>query len=166
MDVLSIPLPIVYNFQYFKPIQYVNGLSRSSPTFKINDSKVSIDLDDFPSLLKLVIQQPAIQLSRLTTCFYYNKKFDYALMDILKKNWDPPLEYVVSLFNTSCNKNIIKKIEIIFNTYNFLKNNTKGHVNKILFNPFTLVPLIKVKKNPKIQMEHSHVIFEPNVTHK
>jgi hypothetical protein len=25
----------------------------------------------------------------------------------LKDNWDSPLEYVVSLFNTSCNTNII-----------------------------------------------------------
>ncbi len=30
-------------------------------------------------------------------------------MDILKNNWDSPLEYVVSLFNTFCNTNIIKK---------------------------------------------------------
>ncbi len=51
------------------------------------------------------------------------------------------------------------KLEIIFNTYNFFENNTKGHVNKILFNPFTLVPLIKVKQNPKIQMEHSNLIL-------
>ncbi len=31
-------------------------------------------------------------------------------MDILKNNWDLPLEYVVSLFNTYCNTNITKKI--------------------------------------------------------
>ncbi len=47
-----------------------------------------------------------------------------------------------------------------------MKNNTNCHVNKILFNPFTLVPLIKVFKNPKIQMEHSHLIFKPNITQK
>jgi hypothetical protein len=35
-----------------------------------------------------------------------------------------------------------------------------------LYNPFTSIPLIKVVKNPKIQMEHSHLIAEPNVTHK
>ncbi len=30
-------------------------------------------------------------------------------MDILKNNWDSPLKYVVSLFNTFCNTNITKK---------------------------------------------------------
>jgi len=87
-------------------------------------------------------------------------------MDILKNNWDSPLEYVVSLFNISCNRNITKKnLEIVFNTYNtFLKDNTIVCANEILFNPFTLIPLIKVLKNPKIKMEHSHLIVELNVT--
>jgi hypothetical protein len=76
-------------------------------TFEINDPKVTIDLDDFPSLLKLVVHQPPIQLSQPVTHFYWNEKFDYALMDILKDNWDSLLEYVISLFNTSCNINII-----------------------------------------------------------
>ncbi len=86
MDFQSIPLHIAYNFQHFEPIQYVNGISRSSPTFQINDSKVNIDLDDFPSLLEFVMQQPPIQLSQLTTHIYLNEKIDYALMDILKTN--------------------------------------------------------------------------------
>ncbi len=30
-------------------------------------------------------------------------------MNFLKDNWDSPLEYVVSLFNNSCNINITKK---------------------------------------------------------
>jgi hypothetical protein len=70
---------------------------------------------------------------------------NYATMDIFKNNWYSPLEYVVSLFNASCNTNIIKnKLEIVFNTYNvFLKNNTNVCVNEILFNPFTSIPLIK-----------------------
>jgi hypothetical protein len=55
MDFQSIPLHIVYNFQHFEPMQYVNGLFRSSPIFQVHDSKVSIDLDDFPSLSKLVM---------------------------------------------------------------------------------------------------------------
>jgi len=33
MDFQSIPLHIAYNSQHFEPIQYVNGLSRSLPTF-------------------------------------------------------------------------------------------------------------------------------------
>ncbi len=67
-----------------------------------------------------MVQEPPIQLSQLTTCFYPNEKFDYASMNILKDNWDSPLEYVVSLFNIFCNKNITKKnLEIIFNTYNY-----------------------------------------------
>ncbi len=76
------------------------------------------------------------------------------------------MQYVVSLFNTSCNINItLKKLEIIFNTYKKkLKNNTNGHVNEILFNLLILVPFIKVLKNPKIQMEHSHLVVELNQT--
>jgi hypothetical protein len=45
-----------------------------------------------------------------------------------------------------------------------LKNNTNGHVNEILSNPLTLVPFIKVLKNPKIRMEHSHMVVELNLT--
>jgi hypothetical protein len=40
--------------------------------------------------------------------FYWNEKIDYAIMDILKDYWDSPLKYGVSLFNTSCNRIIIK----------------------------------------------------------
>jgi len=51
---------------------------------------------------------------------YWIENFDYALMDILKDNWDSPLKYVVSLLTTSYNKNITKnKLKIVFNTYNF-----------------------------------------------
>ncbi len=51
---------------------------------------------------------------------YWIENFDYALMDILKDNWDSPLKYVVSLLNTSYNRNITKnKLKIVFNTYNF-----------------------------------------------
>ncbi len=53
---------ITYNSQHFEPIQYVNGLSRSLPTFQVNDFKVTIDLDDFPSLSNSMMQQPLIQL--------------------------------------------------------------------------------------------------------
>jgi hypothetical protein len=42
-----------------------------------------------------MMQQPPIQLSQLIKCFYWNENFDYALMDILKDNWDSPLKYVV-----------------------------------------------------------------------
>jgi hypothetical protein len=44
-----------------------------------------------------------------------------------------------------------------------LEKYTNVHINKIFSNPFTSVPLIKVLKNPKIQMEHSHLIVELNV---
>jgi hypothetical protein len=56
-----------------------------------------------------VVQQPPFQLSQVTTHFYWNEKSNFALMDILKNNWDSPLEYVVSFFNTYCNTNITKK---------------------------------------------------------
>ncbi len=87
----------------------INGLSKSLLTYQINDPKVAINLNDFPYLSKLVVQQPPIQLWQLAMHFYWNWKFDYALMDILKDNWDSPLEYVVSLFNIFCNKNITLK---------------------------------------------------------
>ncbi len=79
------------------------------PIFQINDSKVTINFNDFPSLSKSVVQQPHIQLLQLITHFYWNEKIDYALMDILKYNWDSPLEYVVLLFKFFCNTNIIKQ---------------------------------------------------------
>jgi hypothetical protein len=109
IDFQSIPLHITYNSQHFEPIQYGIGLSRSLFTFQVNDFKVTIDLDDFASFSKSMMQQPRIQLLQLSTHFYWNENFDYALMDILKNNWDSPLEYVVSLFTTSCNTNITKK---------------------------------------------------------
>ncbi len=109
IDFESIPLHITYSSQHVEPIQYVNGSSKSLPTFQINDPKVTIDLDDFPFFSKSVVQQPPIHLSQLDTRFYWNEFFYYALMDILKDNWDSPLEYVVSLFNNSCNTNITKK---------------------------------------------------------
>ncbi len=109
MNFQSIPLHIAYSSQHFEPIQYVNGLFRSLLTYQVNDSKVTINLDDFPSLLKSMVQQPFIQLLQLTTHFYWNENFNYALMDILKDNWDSPLDYVVSFFNTYCNINITKR---------------------------------------------------------
>jgi hypothetical protein len=41
------------------------------------------------------MQQLPIQSLQLTTPFYWNEKFDSTLMDVLKNNWDSPLEYVV-----------------------------------------------------------------------
>jgi hypothetical protein len=38
-----------------------------------------------------MMQQPPIQLSQLVTHFYWNENIDFALMDILKNNWDSPL---------------------------------------------------------------------------
>jgi len=84
MDFQSIH--ITYNFQHFEPIQYGNGLSRFLPTFQVNDPKVTINLNDFPSFPKLVVQQPFIQLSQLVVHFYWNEKINFALMDILKYN--------------------------------------------------------------------------------
>jgi hypothetical protein len=62
-------------------------------------------------------------------------------MNILKDNCDP-LEYVVSLFNTSCNTHITKK-QIIRNCIQYLpkkmKNNTNVPINEILS---TSIPLV------------------------
>jgi hypothetical protein len=59
----------VYTFQHLEPIQYVDGLFKSLPIFLVNDPKVTIDLDDFPFVSKLVVQQPPIQIIALTTLF-------------------------------------------------------------------------------------------------
>jgi hypothetical protein len=57
MNFQSIPLHIVYNFQHFELIEYVNCLFWSSPIFQTNDPKVHIGLDDFPSFSKLTMQK-------------------------------------------------------------------------------------------------------------
>jgi len=69
MNFQFISLHITYNFQDFEPIQYVNGLFRCLHTFQVNDFKVTIDLYEFPFLLKSMVQQLLIQLLQLTTCF-------------------------------------------------------------------------------------------------
>jgi hypothetical protein len=50
----------------------INGLSKSLLTYQINDPKVAINLNDFPYLSKLVVQQPPIQLWQLAMHFYWN----------------------------------------------------------------------------------------------
>jgi hypothetical protein len=88
-------------------------------------------------------------------------------MDILKDNCDSPLEYVVSLFNISCNTNIIQKqIKICIQyLWCFLKNNTcfyQWHfVSFVHFN----LPYQSFKKL-KNSNEHSHLIVELNATQK
>jgi hypothetical protein len=84
MDFQSIPLHITYNLQHFKLIQHVNGLFKSLPTFQVNDSKVTMDWNDFSSLSRLVMQQPLVQLLQLITCFYWSENFESVLMNILK----------------------------------------------------------------------------------
>jgi len=64
----------MYNSENFELIKiYVNGLFRFLLTFQVNDPKITIDLDDFPFLLELVVQQSIIQLLQLVTCFYWNE---------------------------------------------------------------------------------------------
>ncbi len=114
-------------------------------TFQVNDSKVTIDFNDFLSFLESMVQQSPIQLLQLTTHFYWNENFDSVLMDILKDNWDSPLEYVVSSFNISCNTNItIKNKNCIQYLQKKLKNNTNVRVNEIFLNLFTSISSIKV----------------------
>jgi hypothetical protein len=72
---------VTYNSENNEPIKiYVNGLFRCLHTFQVNGPKVTIDWNDFTFPLELMVQQSTIQLL-----------------------------YVVSLFNISCNKNIIKE---------------------------------------------------------
>ncbi len=65
MDFQSISLHITYNSQHFEPNEYVNGLFWSSLIFQVNDPKVHIDLNDFPSFSKLMMQKLQIQFSQL-----------------------------------------------------------------------------------------------------
>jgi hypothetical protein len=39
-------------------------------TFQINDSKVTINLNDFASFLEVMVQQPHIQLLQVITFFF------------------------------------------------------------------------------------------------
>jgi hypothetical protein len=57
MDFQFIPLHIIYNFQHFEAIEYVNGLFRSLFGFQTNDHKVHIYLNDFPSFSELMMQK-------------------------------------------------------------------------------------------------------------
>jgi hypothetical protein len=75
MDFQFIPLHIVYNFQHFEAIEYVNGLFRSLISFQTNDHKVHIYLNDFPSFFELMMQKFLIQFSQPTTHFYWNEIF-------------------------------------------------------------------------------------------
>jgi hypothetical protein len=80
----QLPLHIIYNFQHFEPIEYVNGLFRSSPRFQTNDHKVHIDLNYFPFLSELMMQKFLIQFSQPTTLFYWNENYDYIFFFVLR----------------------------------------------------------------------------------
>jgi hypothetical protein len=97
-----------------------------------------------------MMQQPPIQLSQLTTCFYWNEKSDFAWMDILKKirihHWSMFFQcsmlFIIQI--------LLKKTRTHIKYWQLLlKNNTNVCVNEILSNPFTSVPLIKVFKIPE-----------------
>jgi hypothetical protein len=47
MNFQYIPLHIVYNFQHFEPIEYVNGLFQSLSIFQMNDPKVHLGIHLF-----------------------------------------------------------------------------------------------------------------------
>ncbi len=53
MDFQYIHLHIANSSQHFGSIQYVNGLSKSLPTFQVNNSKITTDLNNFPSFLRI-----------------------------------------------------------------------------------------------------------------
>jgi hypothetical protein len=98
-----------------------------------------------------MMQKLQIQFSQLTTHLQWNENFDFTLMEILKNNYNPQLQYVVSLFNISCNTHITKKIKIIFNIYLFFKI----PINYEIFSsPSTLMFKTKVQKISKLQTEH------------
>ncbi len=46
-----------------------------------------------------------------------------------------------------------------------MKNNACVFIGEILFTSI-IIPIMKAKRNPKIQIEHSHSIVDSNVTQK
>jgi hypothetical protein len=48
----------ILTFNIFESIKYFNGVLRALHVFQINDSKVIINVNEFPSLLKSTMQQP------------------------------------------------------------------------------------------------------------
>jgi hypothetical protein len=56
----SFPLYIVYNFQHFESIEYVNGILRSLHTFWTNDHKVIKDVDELKKKKKSMMWQPHV----------------------------------------------------------------------------------------------------------
>jgi hypothetical protein len=63
MNFQTIPLYITCSSQHFEQLDYFNGAPRSLHVFRINDPKVIINLDEFPSFLESTKQQPLIQFS-------------------------------------------------------------------------------------------------------
>ncbi len=52
--------------------------------------------------------------------FLLEWKIQFCINGYFEKNWDSPLEYVVSLFNASCNTNITKKIQKLYSILTIL----------------------------------------------
>jgi hypothetical protein len=78
----------------------------------MNDPRVHIEfgINDAKTTNSIIITNYA---------FLWKWKIDSTLVEMLKNNWDSQLQYVVSLFNTSCDTNITKtKIKIKINIYN------------------------------------------------
>jgi len=55
-DFQYIPLHVTYTFQHFEPIEYVNGVFNFLHVFKTNNPKMILNLDEFLSCSKSMIQ--------------------------------------------------------------------------------------------------------------
>jgi hypothetical protein len=69
-------------------------------------SKSFIKLDDYPMLLKPMKQE--MQTLAQKICFNWNGDLDFVLLKLLETYSNAPLEYIVQLFNSSCNTNCTK----------------------------------------------------------
>jgi hypothetical protein len=97
-------------------------------------------------------------------CFYWNETLFHNHGNFEKQLGFTILDYVVSLFNISCNTNITKNHHIQY-VQLFLKNTTNV-LNYDILIPSIAMPITKVDQIPSPRIEHSHPIIGPIVTQK
>jgi hypothetical protein len=99
-------LHIAYSIQHFDPIEYTCDVINTQLQFETQNSKSFINLNDFPMLLKPIKQE--VQTFAKKMCFHWNDDLDCVLIKLLKTYSNALLEYIVQLFNSSCNTNVLK----------------------------------------------------------
>jgi hypothetical protein len=99
-------LHIVYSNQHFEPIEYTFDVKNTQFQFETQNSKLFINLDDYPMLSRPMKQE--MQTLAQKICFNWNDDLDCVLIKLLETYANAPLEYIVQVFNSSFNTNVIK----------------------------------------------------------